>query len=348
MLRKFIWAMFIACGVVFSGAAWAITTNTTMTSGGQPIKGQTVTIVTQHPGGRTQTFTGKTHPTTGKLTVTGVPAKKGTLYWVSLDGGLTGKQVTREQLDGGVPIDYSTGVGPIPQPSTYTGNPPTGYTPGFTPGYTPYVWSGYYIGGQGFGGTFDQRITERITGTDIISNRLNNDKGMGGVGIITGWDFGGFGIPGVTIGPTGSFNYVGQSNNQVFSGGFFLGTRTNWTADLGGKVEYWGPDRLMAIYAVGGLELTNYDLQSNFTGPTLAVNRTATGWFAGAGVEFTRPGWRMGNGQWTGFGQLTFSSFCGDTVRMPAFSQGFDYTTQINQVRASAGLIYRIGAPPPP
>jgi opacity protein-like surface antigen len=342
MLRKFIWAMFVVSGVVFSGAAWAVTTNTTMTSGGQPIKGQQITIVAQHPSGRTQTFTGTTHHTTGKLTVK-IPAKKGTTYWVSLDGGKTGRRTTLEELESGVPIDVGGFMEPIP--STYTGTP-GGYTPGYAP--TPYTWSGFYIGGQGSFSSVDQRITEHPTGTDIISNRLLDTKGMGGVGLNAGYDFGGLGIPGVTIGPTGSFNYFGQSNNHVFSNGFFLGTRTNWTADLGGRIAYWGPDRRTSIYGVAGLELADIALQSNFTGPVLSVNRTATGWFAGAGVEYTRPDWRMGDGQWTTFGQLTFSELCGDLVRMPPFSTGFDYSTHFNQVRATVGFNYRPAAPPPP
>jgi hypothetical protein len=340
MLRKFVWAFLVISGVVLSGAAWAITATVTGQGTGQAEKGGSLTLVVHSQSGKSHTYSGKINPTTHRATVP-VVVKKGDTVYASLDGGLTGKPVTEKEINEGIPINFSYGVGPIPPPSTYTGTPPTGYTPGYSS--VPYTWTGFYIGGQGSFSSFDQRITERPAGTDMVSNRLVDTRGMGNVGINAGYDFGGLGVPGLTIGPTGSFNYVGQSNNHEFSGGFFLGTRTNWTADLGGRVGYWGPDRLMSIYAVGGLELVNYDLQSNFTGPVLAVNRTATGAFIGAGVEFTRPEWRMGNGQWTAFGQATYSWICGDTVHMPVFSPAFDYSTRSDQIRVSLGGNYRFG-----
>lgn len=339
MLRKFAGAFLVVFGLALSSTAWAITATVTGQGTGTAVKGGTLTLVKQTPKGTVTRHSGRINPTTHTATVP-VNVKKDDKLYASLDGGLTGKPVTEEQLTGGVPIDFSTGVGPIPQPTpTYSQTP---YMPPVP--VRVYDWNGFYIGGGGSFSNFDQRITEHPTGTDIISNRLLDTKGMGGFSINAGYDFGGLGVPGVTIGPTGSFNYFGQSNNHLFSGEFFLGTKTIWTADLGGKIAFWGPDRRTSIYGLAGLELANFDLQSNFTGPIISVNRTATGWFAGAGVEYA-PGWRMGDGQWTTFGQLTFSEICGDLVRMPPFSSSFDYSTHFTQVRATVGFNFRPGGP---
>jgi hypothetical protein len=349
MLRRFAGAFLVVFGLALSGTAWAITGTITGQVNGQAVKSGTVTLVQVSQGGNVKRYNVPINPATNKGTAN-VKLREGDRLYYSLDGGLNGKPVTQEEFKNGVPIDFSTGVGPIPQPSPPNYN--TGLPGGLPPG-TPYnpsnpaTWTGFYIGINGSGGTFDQRIDEKLTGTDKVSDTLNNTKGMAGVGLNAGYDFGGLGIPGVTVGPTGSINYFGQSNNQVFSSGMFVGTRTNWIADLGAKAAYWSEDRSKSIYGVVGLELVNYDLQGNLSGPTFAVNRTAAGFFAGAGVEYTRPEWRMGNGQWTTFGQLTFAWFCGDTVHMAPFSPSFDYTTRIDQVRASAGFLYRFGAPPP-
>jgi hypothetical protein len=341
MLCKFVGAFLVVSSLILSTNAWAITATVTGQPTGQAEKGGTFTVVKQTPSGQVTRSSASINPTTHRATVT-VKVKTGDRLYGSLDGGLTGKPITDEQASGTVPIDFSYGVGPIPQPLTYTGVP--GGVPIGTPydRFNPSTWTGFYIGGQGSGFTDDQLIYEYITGTKTISSTLQNSKGMGSVGVIAGNDFGLPGMIGATIGPVGSFNYVGQSNNNVFSNGAFIGNKTIWIADIGLKGEYWREDHLLGAYAKAGAEILNYDLQSNFTGPILMVNRTTVGAFFTAGVEATRPDWRWGNGQWTAFGELTFVYMPFDTVSMPVFSRGFDYASQNNQVRATGGFLYRL------
>ncbi|QPF91071.1 outer membrane protein [Bradyrhizobium commune] len=219
-----------------------------------------------------------------------------------------------------------------------------GMTP-ITP--VPYTWSGFYIGMNGSGAFSNPMIRERITGTMTTTSRLNDSDVLGGIGVQGGYDFGGFGLPGATFGPFASFNYLGQSVDHGFPGGSFIGTHYNWTADLGVKAGYWVTPRAQ-LYALGGVEFLNYDLESNFTGPVLRESHTATGALVGIGAELTRPDWHMGNGQWTAYGQATYSWFCGDTFRAPLFSPGFDYNVRSNQMRIAVGFNYRPGAAPPP
>jgi outer membrane immunogenic protein len=244
--------------------------------------------------------------------------------------------VTRE-----VPLS-SLGWGPVDlsQPGTV---PTTA-----SPRAPVYTWTGFYIGVQGSGTAWDQSITERIAGTHTVTNRLNDYNTAGGIGVVGGFDWAP-GLSGVTFGPVASFSYIGQSNDHTFAGGFFIGTHINWSATLGGRLGWQVNDRIL-MYAVGGAEFLNYDFRSNFTGPVLSIGRTATGWFAGGGVEYSQPDWRTANGQWTVFGQMTVSEFCGELFRMPAFSPGFDYRVASEQVRVTAGFTFRPswGAPPPP
>jgi hypothetical protein len=346
MLRKFMGACLVVFGLILSGNAWAITATVTGQSTGQAEKGGTFTVVKQTSTGKVTHYTGHINPTTHKVTVH-VPVKKGDTLYGSLDGGLTGKPLTDDNINGTVPVDFSTGVGPIPQPgtSTYTSAPP--YTP-YLIVSNPLPWNGFYIGIQGSGGSTDQRIIERLTGTDTISNTLSNNKGIGSVGINGGYDFGGFGMPGATIGPNVAFNWIGNSNNQVFSNGSFIGVHYNWNVDIALKGEYWNEQHTMAIYGLAGARILDYDLQSNFTGPVLSVNRTTAGFLFGVGGEATRPEWRWGNGQWTAYAQLTIAYIDSDTVRMPPFSTSFDYTQRFTQVEATGGFRYRLWAPPPP
>jgi opacity protein-like surface antigen len=102
------------------------------------------------------------------------------------------------------------------------------------------------------------------------------------------------------------------------------------------------------MYGTGGVEFSNYDFRSNFTGPVLSINQTATGWFAGGGVEYTQPDWRSRIGRWSAFGQVTYSDFCGDLFRMPAFSPGFNYRVSSAQVQATVGLTFRPARDLPP
>jgi outer membrane immunogenic protein len=214
----------------------------------------------------------------------------------------------------------------------------------------PYNWTGFYIGGQGMGAAWDQGITERIAGTPTVTNRLKSYDTAGGIGVVGGFDWA-LGLSGLTIGPVASFNYIGQSNNHDFAGGFFIGTHINWNATVGGRLGWQINDRILT-YAVGGAEFSNQDLRSNFTGSVLSVNRTATGWFVGGGVEYTQPDWRSMNGQWAAFSQITYTEFCGDEpFRMPAFSPGFDYKVRSEQTRVTVGFTFRPAwsiAPPPP
>jgi outer membrane immunogenic protein len=355
MARKLSGVISVVLAILWPGAALAVyqETETTVTDQGKPIPEQTITVTIKQPTGTTQTSTAvrmrvvqkkrvKTDQS-GRLKVTydDKLVDRATAIvefaWYVPGRGVVTREVALSSL-GSAPVDLSQ-----PGVVTTTASPRTPYVPARV-----YNWSGFYIGGQGSGTAWDQGITERIAGTHTVTNRLNNYNTVGGIGMVGGFDWAP-GMSGLTIGPVASFNYVGQSNDRTFAGGFFIGTHINWNATLGGRLGWQVNDRIL-MYAVGGVEFSNYDFRSNFTGPVLAINRTATGWFGGGGVEYTQPDWRSANGQWTVFGQVTLSEFCGDLFRMPVFSPGFDYRIASDQVRATAGFTFRPnwGAPPPP
>lgn len=352
--RRFVVLVAMAC--IWPAAAWAtvVETGTTVTNNGQPIAEQTVTVKIKQPDRprvtQTSTVVRKRTVVTrqvrtdrsGRVAFTYddkiVDRETAT---VEFTWNTPGGRVTRE-----VPLS-SIGWGPVDlsQPSVTT---PTVASPG-TP-YRPgqFQWSGFYIGGQGYWNASDQTITERIAGTDIVTNRLVDTGQAGGIGALAGYDFGIAGS-GMTIGPVASISYVGQTIDRNFAGGFFIGTHTNWVANIGGRLGWQVNDR-MQLYALGGVEFANYDFRSNFTGTVLSVNQTATGWFVGGGVEYSQPDWRTMNGRWSAFGQLTYTEFCGELFQRPPFSPAFDYNVGSEQIRATVGIIFRPswGAPPPP
>lgn len=355
MTRKSLGGIVTALAILWSGAALAVyqETETTVTDQGKPIPEQTITVTIKQPTGTTQTSTvvrmrvvqkkpvrtdrsGRLKVTYDDKLVDRATAIVEFSWYVPGRGTLT-REVPLSSL-GSMPVD-------LRQPGVVT----TAASPG-TP-HMPsrgYNWTGFYLGVQGSGTAWDQGITERIAGTHTVTNRLQDFNTAGGIGVVGGFDWAP-GMSGWTIGPVASFNYIGQSNDRTFAGGFFIGTHINWNATLGGRLGWQVNDRIL-LYALGGVEFSNYDFRSNFTGPVLAINRTATGWFAGGGVEYTQQDWRTANGQWTAFGQMTISEFCGDPFRMPVFSPGFDYRIASDQIRATAGFTFRPnwGAPPPP
>lgn len=350
----------VVAACCWSAAAWAtvVETGTTVTNNGQPIAEQTVTVKIKQPDRPrvTQTSTVVRKRTvqtqrirtdrSGRIAFTyddrTVDRETATVEftWYMPGGGAVTREVPLSSIGWG-PVDLS-----LPSVPTPSGSPDAPYTP------VRYVgeFAGFYIGGQGSGMAWDRRITERIAGTDIVTNRLDDYRKAGGIGLVGGYDWAIGGTSGLTFGPVASFNYIGQSIDHTFAGGFFIGTHINWNATIGGRLGWQVNDRFL-MYATGGVEFTDFDLRSNFTGPVLSLNRTATGWFAGGGVEYSQPDWRSMNGRWAAFGQITYSEFCGEDVRMPAFSPGFDYRVASNQVRATVGVTFRPSwgyAPPPP
>ena len=339
-------------------AAWAtvVETGSTVTSGGESLAGKTLKVEISQPAPQR---TSQTSERPRKVVVHRVYVKvdrSGRVNFKYDDRKIDLRTATvrfTEVGGGGLVSDDIplSSLGPyvgLGRPGTAM--PTTPLTAQSVPTYSSPTWSGFYIGLQGSGMAWDQRINERIAGTHIVTNRLTDYREAGGIGVVGGYDWGLSGLPGITFGPTASFNYIGQSNNHNFAGGFFIGTHINWNATIGGRLGWQVNDRFQ-LYGLGGVEFSNYDLRSNFAGPVIAVNRTVTGWFAGGGVEYSQPDWRTMNGRWTAFGQLTYSEFCGDLFRMPAFSPAFDYKVGSEQVRATAGFTFRpdwFAAPPPP
>jgi opacity protein-like surface antigen len=181
-----------------------------------------------------------------------------------------------------------------------------------------------------------------------VTNRLTDNGNLGGIGVTLGYDFPLSGMSGITFGPVVSFNgYFDQTINRNFPGGAFIGTQRNWSADIGGKLGYWATP-MVQLYVLGGLHIEDFALRSNFTGPVLSENHTATGWFVGGGLEYTKKDWTLGNGRVSVYGQVTYSEFCGDTFYRPAFSPAFDYRVASSQFGGMLGVNWRPFAPPPP
>lgn len=341
-------ALVVAAACTWSAAAFAIVQEgtTTLTEGGKPIGEATVKVTINQP---VKTSTSQVRrptqvvhrvktrtDTTGRVTIKYddqiVDRSEATvdLEIITNDGRVLRRRgIPLSYFGSGMPIDVAMPASPyVPVAGT-----PYPYVPG-----TPFNWSGVYIGGQGSGIFNQQNTVERWAMTNVVSNRLNDFQNMGSIGILGGYDFwypGG----GVTLGPFASWNWVGQSNNHDFASGF-IGTRTNWFADVGGKLAV-PVSPYASIYARGGVEFKNYDFNIDFGGPKTSLNRTATGWMAGFGAEVTQQDWRFWDGQVMAFGEIEYARFDRETFRMPVSSPLFNYGICSDEFRFMAGIVWR-------
>jgi opacity protein-like surface antigen len=347
-------ALLVAGACMWSAPGWAtyVETAATATQNGQGIPGATVKVtINQAPKRAVTQSTPASQPQRPKQVVQQTTAKTdayGRFTFKYDDGSVDPSEATVDLVflarDGhvlgtraGIPLSAFGLFGlpvevPMPQSPSFT----MAWAPNATSAVRQY-FDGFYFGGQGSGSLNDQAIRETIAGTRIVSNRLYDTKNMGSFGVVAGWDFPAGSWP-VTFGPFGSANYVGQSNYRYF-GMSSIGLYTNWYAVVGGKLAVQ-ISRYAALYALGGVEFRNYDFNINFALKS-SDNRTAVGWTAGAGTEFTQQNWRLGNGQVMGFAQGTYSEFCGEIFRMPLGSSGFDYKTRVGEFRFTGGATWR-------
>ena len=107
MLRKLLYVVLALLGLAISSAAWAITTNVTITSGGKPLPGTKISLTVHEPGKPPHTVTTHTSKQ-GKIHVeTKETHAEGTTVDVTVSGGGT-VTVPLSQLTGGGTLEVGT------------------------------------------------------------------------------------------------------------------------------------------------------------------------------------------------------------------------------------------------
>jgi outer membrane immunogenic protein len=173
----------------------------------------------------------------------------------------------------------------------YTRGPPTP-PPVVVPAFS---WTGFYIGGNIGGGWENFNVTDTLTGASFSTNTHSSFIGGGQAGF--NYQVGPF----VVLGVDGFFDGIASNNNNsaaVFIPGVGLVSGTvqpDWIATLAGRIGFTAPGyERWLFYAKGG----GAWVQTNdtFSVPFAAVttSRTASGWMAGAGIEWAfAPNWTV-------------------------------------------------------
>lgn len=231
-------------------------------------------------------------------------------------------------------------------------------------------WTGFYVGAQIGGASFDPSCRTNNFGfsgaaqpcsnaTDFegaSSSSLSSASVIGGGKI--GYDWQGlFGWDRVVVGVVGEFDWTHLSGTQNtigffdgVPGGDGFGTATqsiDWLASARGRVG-WAFDNVL-FYATGGVAWTRIKESASFTCPSPACDTPAFGWASGE-VSTTKTGAVAGGGfeyrvtphvsvvgelLWYGFGSSSVSaSNCG-----PSFCAGQTYTTTFKNQDILAGTL---------
>jgi outer membrane immunogenic protein len=192
-----------------------------------------------------------------------------------------------------------------------------------------YNWSGFYVGGHIGGGFADSSWSDPFTGANNTFNKLGF-LGGGQVGANIQFNA-------LVLGVEGDFSWTGLKGTGTDSIGNTIGTTTNWTSTVTGRVGA-AFDRLL-VYGKGGVAFAQdqsslTDLGAN----TASTTFMRTGWTAGAGLEYgLSQNWSAKiEYDYLGFGSkaLNFS-----TPLQPAYTTN----ANLNVQEVKAGLNFRFG-----
>lgn len=141
-----------------------------------------------------------------------------------------------------------------------------------------YTWTGFYIGGQIGAGVGRSSWSDPTTG--------GNNTFAGGAGFLGGGQIGAnYQWNVLVLGVEGDFNWAGLKGNGGDFLGDTIGTETQWTSTVAGRVGA-AFNRLL-IYGKGGAAFARD--RSTFTdlaGSSATSAFTRTGWTAGVGLEY--------------------------------------------------------------
>lgn len=146
--------------------------------------------------------------------------------------------------------------------------------------YVPpvYNWSGFYIGGNIGGGFADSSWDDPLSGG---TNSFNKNGFIGGGQI--GYNYQ---ANWLVLGIEGDFDWAGLKGGSTDSIGDQIGTKTEWTSTVTGRVGA-AFDRLL-VYGKGGVAFAQtQNTFTDFAGVSSAnADKMRTGWTAGAGLEY--------------------------------------------------------------
>ena len=195
-----------------------------------------------------------------------------------------------------------------------------------------YTWSGFYIGGQVGAGVSRSSWSDPLTRGSNTFTSGAGFLGGGQVGANYQWNV-------LVLGVEGDFNWTGMKGTGSDFLGDSIGTETQWTSTLAGRVGA-AFDRLL-IYGKGGAAFARD--RSTFT--DLAGNGarsafTRTGWTAGVGLEYGI------TANWSAKIEYDYLSFGSQPLNfMTATPTTYASSASLNAQEIKAGINFRFGGP---
>jgi outer membrane immunogenic protein len=195
-----------------------------------------------------------------------------------------------------------------------------------------FSWTGFYIGGHlGVG-------LDRSTWSDPLTGA--NNMFMSGAGFLGGaqaganWQFNR-----LVLGVEGDFGYAGLTGSGADSLGNAIGTNTNWTSTVAGRIG-GAFDRLL-IYGKGGVAFareqnTFIDIAGNSASNVL----TRTGWTGGIGLEYGI------SANWSAKVEYDYLNFGAQALNFTtATTPAYSTNAALNAHEVKAGVNFRFGGP---
>jgi outer membrane autotransporter protein len=184
--------------------------------------------------------------------------------------------------------------------------------------------SGGYLGGELAKNFGRVKSTETSAATGAITNQFDDTGDPIGGGLVAGYNFTPWSNNWV-VGPFASFDWLRLTINHTFPTGFYLGTTTNWIANLGGKAGYMVAPNWQ-VYGLAGAAWLNESLNINFPAGFSSKNATTPGFTLGLGTEYHPATWQVAGHPVSLFAQYQHTWYANANFNTPTpASPGFNY-----------------------
>jgi outer membrane immunogenic protein len=196
-----------------------------------------------------------------------------------------------------------------------------------------YTWTGLYIGGQIGGGAGRSSWSDPFTGGSNTFMSGAGFLGGGQIGANYQWNV-------LVLGIEGDFNWTGMKGNGSDFLGDAIGTETQWTSTVAGRVGA-AFNRLL-IYGKGGAAFArDRGTFTDLAGNSASSAFTRTGWTAGVGLEYGI------TANWSAKIKYDYLSFGSQPLNFTtAAATTYVSSASLKAQEIKTGINFRFGGPP--
>jgi outer membrane immunogenic protein len=194
-----------------------------------------------------------------------------------------------------------------------------------------YSWTGFYIGGQ-----IGAAATRSVWSDPIVGNNTLTS----GAGFLVGGTFGAnYQWNAFVLGIEGDFSSAGMKGNGADSLGDTIGTETQWTSTVAGRVGA-AFNRLLVYGKSGAAFARDRSMLTGLAGNAAVSAFTRAGWMAGIGLEYGI------TERWSAKIEYDYLSFGSQPLNFTtATPTAYASSTSLNAQEIKAGVNFRFGSP---